>query len=234
MFNRSAWKLIQFRPGNPIYLLAAALIPAVLSFGVLIIAGLQGWASSSFFEFSEGGVTVLRGPWMLGDGAQGWGLFMANVAITAVWFASLNSLVAVGEEFGWRGLVQHHIIERLGFVPGIALLGFIWGILHLPVNLAGWNYPETPMLGALVLFPLKLIAVSYIMAWLTLRARSFWPAVVQHGSGNGIGVAVMSSLTFSAGTTSLTGSLVQIGLTLVLAMLCVALVLRDVRAQRRT
>lgn len=234
VFNRAAWKLIQFRLGNPVYLLLAALIPAAVSFAVLAIAELQGWAASSFFSFDTRGATVSSGPWMLGHGAQGWTFFIANIAITAVWFASINSVVAVGEEFGWRGVVQHHLIERLGFVPGVALLGYVWGIWHIPVNLAGWNYPETPVLGALVLFPLKLIAVSFIMAWLTLRARSFWPAVVMHGSGNGIGVGVMSSLTFSGGTTSLTATLIQIGLTVAVAILCLRLTSRHLRTQHPT
>jgi hypothetical protein len=75
----------------------------------------------------------------------------------------------------------------------------------------------------LVLFPLKLIAVSFIMAWLTLCARSFWPAVLLHGSGNGIGVGVMSSLTFSVGVTSLTATVAQIGLTVAIAILCLVL-----------
>jgi membrane protease YdiL (CAAX protease family) len=232
VFNRSAWKLIQFRLGNPIYLLMAALIPAGVSFGVLAIAELQGWAASSFFSFGAGGANVLGGPWVFGSGAQGWGVFVANVVVTALWFASLNSLVAFGEEFGWRGLLQHHLIERLGLVRGVGLLGYVWGIWHLPVNLAGWNYPDTPVLGALVLFPIKLIAVSFIMAWLTLRARSFWPAVLMHGSGNGIGVGVMSSLTFSAGMTSLGATWIQIGLTIAIAILCLVLASRHLQAQR--
>lgn len=232
VFNRAAWKLIQFRLGNPVYLLLAALIPAAVSFSVLAIAELQGWATSSFFSFDAGSATVLSGPWVMGDGAQGWAFFIANVVLTAVWFALLNCVVAVGEEFGWRGVVQHHLIERLGFVPGVALLGYVWGIWHLPVNLAGWNYPENPVLGAWVLFPIKLIAVSFIMAWLTLRARSFWPAVVMHGSGNGIGVGVMSSLVFSAGTTSLTGWIVQIGLTVAIGILCLFLTSRHLQKQR--
>lgn len=232
IFNRAAWKLIRFRLGNPLYLLMGALIPAMVSFSVLGIGVLQGWAASSFFTFDAGGVTVAGGPWMMGNGAQGWAYFVANVALTAIWFALLNGVVAFGEEFGWRGVVQHHVIERLGFAPGVAVLGYIWGIWHLPINLAGWNYPETPVLGAWVLFPIKLIAVSFIMAWLTLRARSFWPAVVMHGSGNGIGVGVMTSLVFSAGTSSLTGWVVQIGLTVAMGMVCLFLTSKHLQRQR--
>jgi membrane protease YdiL (CAAX protease family) len=231
IFNRSAWKLIRFRLGNPIYLIVAALIPASLACGVLTIAELQGWAKSSFFTFNEVGPTVLTGPWVLGDGAQGWVYFMTNVAMTTLWFAALNSAVAVGEEFGWRGVVQHHMIERFGFVRGVALLGFVWAIWHVPVNLAGWNYPHTPALGAFVLFPIKLIADSFIMAWLTLRARSFWPAVLLHASGNGIGAGVMFSLTLSGGATPLTAALFQIGLSVAVATLCIALTLKQLGAQ---
>jgi hypothetical protein len=52
-----------------------------------------------------------------------------------------------------------------------------FGLWHAPVNLAGYNYPQAPVLGALVLFPIQLIAVSFIMIWLIPRARSLWPAV---------------------------------------------------------
>lgn len=231
IFNRGAWKLIRFWPGNPIYLILAALIPAALAFGALAIAGQQGWAMSSFFSFSADGVNVLRGPWVMGDGAQGWGFFVANVATTAVLFACINGVVAVGEEFGWRGVVQHHIIERLGFLRGVALLGFVWAIWHAPVNLAGYNYPQAPVLGALVLFPIELIAVSFIMAWLTLRARSFWPAVLLHGSGNGIEEGMMSSLTLGAGVAPLTAELIQLGLTVTVAILCLLLTPSQLLAQ---
>jgi uncharacterized protein len=227
IFNRSAWKLIRFWPGNPIYLVLAALIPAAIGFGVLVIAEQQGWAVSSFFRFNAGGVNVLRGPWVMGDGAQDWGFFAANVAATAVLFAFLNGVVAVGEEFCWRGVLQHHMIERLGLLRGVALLGFVWAIWHAPVNLAGYNYPDTPVLGALVLAPIELIAMSFIMACVTLRARSFWPAVLLHGSGNGIEEGIMSSLTLGAGIAPLTAEIVQLGLTLTAAIMCVLLTLRQ-------
>lgn len=222
LFNRSAWKLIRFWPGNPIYLVLAALIPAAIAFVVVAVSLQQGWGGSSYFTFTAAGAEILRGPWVLGDGAQGWALFTANVAATALVFACFNGLVAVGEEFGWRGVMQHHIVARFGFVRGVALLGFVWAIWHAPMNLAGYNYPHAPALGALVLFPIELIAVSFIMAWLTIRARSFWPAVLMHGSGNGIEEGVTQSLSLHAGLSPLSIDLVQIGATVAIALVCVA------------
>lgn len=232
IFNRSAWKLIRFWPGNPLYLVLAALIPALIAFGVLAIVQQQGWGSSSYFSFSDAGADVLRGPWVMGDGAQGWAFFAANVATTAVLFACFNGIVAVGEEFGWRGALQHHVIERFGFMRGVALLGFVWAIWHAPVNLAGYNHPQAPVLGAFVLFPVQLIAVSFIMAWLTVRAKSFWPAVLMHGSGNGIEEGVTSSLTMHAGVSPLTADLLSVGVTVLIALMCIALSPR--RARRGT
>jgi membrane protease YdiL (CAAX protease family) len=220
-FNRKAWTLVRFRPGNPMYLVLAALIPAAIALAALAIAIDQSWGSSSYFSLSANGADVLSGPWLLGRGVQGWGFFVANVASTAVLFACVNGLAAVGEEFGWRGLLQYHIVNRFGFTRGIALLGFVWAIWHLPINLAGYNYPEAPVLGALILFPIELIAVSFIMAWLTLNARSFWPAVLMHGSFNGIEQGVMSSLRLAVHVPPLAPVLVQIAVTVVLALICI-------------
>ncbi len=220
LFNRKAWKLVRFWPGNPIYLVLAALIPAAIAFSVLAIVHVEGWGASSFFSFTSDGANVLRGPWTLGDGMQGWGMFVANVAVTAVLFSLINGVVAVGEEFGWRGVLQHHVIERFGFMRGVALLGFIWAIWHAPINLAGYNHPDAPILGTFVLFPIQLIAVSFIMAWVTIRAKSFWPAVLMHGSGNGIEAGVMSSLNLDAGLPPLTSDILNIGVTIAIALLC--------------
>lgn len=223
IFNRKAWKFVRFWPGNPLYLLLAAFIPACIAFATLAIVVKLNWGSSSFFHFAPFGAAVLHGPWVMGNGDQGWAFFAVNVAATAILFACLNGLTAVGEEFGWRGVLHTHFIARFGFLRGVTLLGFIWAIWHVPMNLAGYNYADAPMLGTFVLFPLKLIAVSFIMAWLTLRVRSFWPAMLMHGSGNGIEEAVVSSLTLKSGIWPLTGYVLQIGVTIALALICILL-----------
>jgi len=222
LFNRKAWRFVRFWPGNPLWLVLGALVPALIAFAVLAICEIAGWGSSSYFTFSAAGADILKGPWKLGAGEQDWTRFTLNMTATALFFAAFNSIVAIGEEFGWRGHLQHHMIARLGPVRGVALLGFIWAMWHLPMNLAGYNYGPSPILGALVLFPLQLIAMSFIMAWFTLRARSFWPAVLLHGSGNGIEEGVVSSIALQAGVDPMTASYVQLGVTILLGLLCLA------------
>lgn len=38
----------------------------------------------------------------------------------------------LNEEFGWRGFSLDHLLVRYGFMKGSLILGFIWGIWHLP------------------------------------------------------------------------------------------------------
>lgn len=175
-------------------ILAAVAVPTLTAFAVVAVVQAMGWGQSGWFDFAAAGVAVSGGPWMLGLGEQAWPLFLANVAVTGLAFAAFNSIVAVGEEFGWRAFLQGHLVERLGLTRGVVLLGLIWSFWHLPSLLAGYNYPETPVLGALVIFPLELVAVSMFMAWLTITCRSFWPAVVAHGAANSIQEGVISNL----------------------------------------
>ncbi len=193
-FNRDAFRQVRFWPGNPIYLALAALIPAASALAALAVVQGAGWGHSEYFVFSTNAVEVVKGPWVLGSGMQSWWMFAANIAATAIVFSLINSVAAVGEEFGWRGFLQSHMIDRFGTVGGVTLLGLVWAFWHLPSNLAGYNYTETPVLGGFVLFPVLLVSVSFVMAWLTIRARSFWPAVLMHGSINGIYEGILSHI----------------------------------------
>ncbi|WP_270943283.1 CPBP family intramembrane glutamic endopeptidase [Romboutsia lituseburensis] len=50
-----------------------------------------------------------------------------------------------GEEFGWRYFLQPRIQKIYGKKFGVLILGFIWGIWHLPLCLTLYG-PETPAL----------------------------------------------------------------------------------------
>ncbi len=47
-----------------------------------------------------------------------------------------------GEEYGWRGFLQPLLQKRFGNIIGIFILGFLWGIWHLPVNILFYS-PQT-------------------------------------------------------------------------------------------
>jgi membrane protease YdiL (CAAX protease family) len=195
-FHRPARRGLLWKPtlpGLPLALVAIG-VPTLTAFGLVAVFEALGWGDAGWFDFAASGVTITGGPWKLGGGSQNWLLFVANVAATGVWFALLNLDAAVGEEFAWRGFLQGHMIGRLGQNAGLTCLGLFWSFWHLPALLSGYNYPEHPVLGALVLFPVTLVAMAFFYGWLTLRARSFWPAALAHGAANSIQIGVISNL----------------------------------------
>jgi len=119
------------------------------------------------------------------------------------------------------------MIDNFGIIGGVALLGLVWAYWHLPANLAGYNYPHAPVLGGLVLFPALLVADSFVMAWLTIRAKSFWPAVLMHGSGNGIQEGILSQIVLIEGVSPLRNDLTVIAVTWLLGVACASALCRS-------
>lgn len=175
----------------------AVFIPIVFAFIVVLVFQSFQWGTSTWFVFSDKSVLISGGPFLLGLGSQSWLIFALNIFTTGFLFAVLNSFIAAGEEIAWRGLLQGLLIERLGVWKGILLLGFIWSMWHLPMQLFGYNYPENPVLGSLIISPFIMIGYSFFMGWLTLHSKSFIPAAVAHGAGNGIQEGIISQLDLS-------------------------------------
>jgi membrane protease YdiL (CAAX protease family) len=192
--------LIRWRPTWAALPLAFAgvLVPTLIAFATIAAVQLGGWGKSGWFVFSSGGVAISGGPWILGRGVQHWSLFIINVLATGAYFAVLNTIAAAGEELGWRGFLQPLLVAELGTIRGIALVGLIWSFWHLPVLLAGYNFPQHPLLGAFVLFPAELVAASFFLGWLTVRSGSFWPAAVAHGAVNSIESGVTHNIIMAA------------------------------------
>jgi len=184
---RANWRTLAFVP-------YAVLIPTLVAFGQIAIFIWMGWGRSAWFQFSTAGVQVSGGRWLLGRGEQTWPTFLCNVAVTATAYSFVALIFAVGEELGWRGYLQGRLIERLGLSKGIICLGALWSFWHLPVLLAGYNYPENRYLGTFILSPILLVAASFFMAWLTLRTRSFWPAALVHSAGDSIAGGLTGSI----------------------------------------
>lgn len=100
----------------------------------------------------------------------------------------LNAVSTLGEEFGWRGYLQPKLLP-LGGRKAVLITGLVWGVWHWPIILMGHNYGiayfGAPFLGLLAMVWFT-ISLSFIYGWITIKAASFWPAVIAHGAGNGI------------------------------------------------
>jgi CAAX protease family protein len=134
---------------------------------------------------------------------------------------TVNAGAAFGEELGWRGFLVREL-NPLGFWRSSFVIGFFWGLWHLPVIVNGHNYPGHPLVGPIMMTLLTML-LSPIVGYVRLRAGSVFAAAVFHGTFNAAAGLVIF---LKGGTMLLTGITGVVGiatLLLVDAMLWVHL-----------
>jgi uncharacterized protein len=166
--------------------------PTIVKTLLLAISSSGHW-DSQHFELSPDGHSInsIRHLMVLGSGPQSFARFGLNLALSMSVWAIIVALFAVGEELGWRGVLQPSMEARYGRVVGTLCVGLMWGYWHVPLNLMGYNDSSHPLLNAVVLFPITLVAISFVLAWLRRRSRSVWPAALAHGAHNTISPAFL-------------------------------------------
>jgi membrane protease YdiL (CAAX protease family) len=108
---------------------------------------------------------------------------------------------ALGEEIGWRGFLVPELAKVVK-LPMIGLIsGLMWAVYHYPVFLFSDYNAGTEAWFGLTCFTLMVIAGSFIMAWLVLKARSLWPAAILHASHNLFIQSIFTPLTRDTGPT---------------------------------
>lgn len=188
-------RFVDWRPGRPLALALAVVLPAASALAIVAVATALGVARSPHLEWTGAEVVVQRGAFVLGRGAQSPPWFALNLLVSAAALSLVNGFVAAGEEIGWRGVMQKQLIGLGTGLRGIVLLGLVWAHWHTPIILQGYNYPETPLLGALLLWPLTCVTVSIVLAWLTRMGRSVWPAALAHGGWNAFHGGLVDGMT---------------------------------------
>lgn len=98
---------------------------------------------------------------------------------------SFNAIAALGEEVGWRGWWAS---QRQGqnFWVNAVVIGTIWGLWHLPINMVGYNYPGVNRVAACSMFVVYCICAGSLLLELRNRSHSIYPAAVAHSTINGL------------------------------------------------
>lgn len=149
------WRLGPWRD-----LLLGATLPACLVLlGLAIFEG-TGFGFQPSIDIDDANRLSTELPLLLSGKSMTRPFFALNLLLSGIVFSLVTGLMTLGEEIGWRGFLQGQLLERNRLLPSVVFLGLIWAAWHLPLLLAGFNYPNSPVLGALVYFPIAAIGVS--------------------------------------------------------------------------
>jgi membrane protease YdiL (CAAX protease family) len=175
---------------NPAYFPIALLVgSSIVLLSALIgwIAGLAAWNQGNFQLSSDGTVIekISGVSTMLGGGYQSLPFFLLNFALTI----SVASIIfgifgGMGEELGWRSVLQPSLEKRFGSMKAALIVGLVWGYWHLPANLAGYNNADHPLLEAFLFMQIYTIALSFAYGWLFKKTGSGWLLGMAHITNN--------------------------------------------------
>ncbi|MBP1325757.1 membrane protease YdiL (CAAX protease family) [Leucobacter exalbidus] len=176
-----------------VWLTVAALFGSIaIGFASVAVAALLGWVELDLVNFS-GFVALNEAALPAGMEASVLppaGLLIAvQIALMPIAAILPNSLLAFGEELGWRGWLLP-ALRPLGTWPALLLSGAIWGVWHAPLTLLGHNYGLFDWRGV-ALMTVNCVLWGVLFGWLRLRSGSVWPAVIAHGALNTTGGLVM-------------------------------------------
>ena len=139
------------------------------------------------------GIAAFKGlpdalPGVTGTPPEVWSLALIILLGGLFFGATFNLLFNTGEEMGWRGLM---LVETrsLGFLGSGLVTGVLWGLWNIPlalsvgeVSLSTLDFPD--LLGLIG----YCIALSFPLAYLSLKARSVYASATFLGVINNINV----------------------------------------------
>lgn len=102
------------------------------------------------------------------------GLLLLSVSFNLI-------LGPLGEELGWRGVLQHRLNQRMHWLLAALLVGILWGLWHLPLWLV--DSPQAQIRLPLFLAHCLLYAIL-IGAIYTISNGSLLPSILAHLSIN--------------------------------------------------
>ncbi len=114
--------------------------------------------------------------WLSGFTAQN---MFSNIFMLAA-LSAVQSIVLIGEELGWRGYMNQKMEPLLGTVGTCIVGGIVWGLWHLPMDIAGCNGAISDAMSMCGGRMIQLTLFGVFLMWLTKKTDSVFPAVIGH------------------------------------------------------
>ncbi len=90
-------------------------------------------------------------------------------------------LIALGEEYGWRGFLLPRLLKRFSVFNSSLILGLIWGFWHFPAYLIGTG---VPLEMNFAVFLLWVILGTLFISWIYYYTRSVLTSILAHIGAN--------------------------------------------------
>lgn len=120
-------------------------------------------------------------------------VFLNPYTYIAMMYLIMSFLLAFtaffGEEYGWRYFFQPLLQKRFGLKGGILLLGLLWGLWHIPINIFYYS-PDTWHIS-IILQIINCISLAIFFGYSYKKTGNVWVPVTMHFINNNM-VAVFS------------------------------------------
>jgi len=90
-------------------------------------------------------------------------------------------LIAVGEEYGWRGFLLPRLMHKFSVLNSSLILGLIWGFWHFPAYLIGTG---VPLEMNFMVFLLWVVLGTLFISWIYYYTRSVLTSILAHVGAN--------------------------------------------------
>lgn len=90
----------------------------------------------------------------------------------------------LGEEYGWRYYLQPLMQRKFGVRGGVLLLGVVWGIWHLPIDL--FYYTQNSQLLMILAQQITCITLGIFFAYAYRKTGNIWVPVALHFLNNNL------------------------------------------------
>ena len=163
---------------NRWWLIGWLLIP-VLSFAILGVSLLMPGA-----HWAPDGEMVRRAMAQMPAGIGLGGFLVLSTLSGLLAGATINAVLAFGEEAAWRGWLPKQFENKSLLVQSL-IIGSIWGLWHFPLILNGHNYPQHPVAGVFMMV-LLCILMTPLLLYFRKKSGSVIVPAIMHGSVNAL------------------------------------------------
>ncbi|MGM0216820.1 lysostaphin resistance A-like protein [Enterococcus sp. AZ109] len=108
----------------------------------------------------------------------------------------LSFVLFFGEEYGWRYYLQPLVQKKFGALKATFIIGFMWGIWHLPLNMFYYNTLDDALLSVM----LQIISATIsgiFFAYFYMKTQNIWCPIILHYLNNTLASIYPSSATES-------------------------------------